>query len=194
MSARRIVAIGGLALGLAAHPLLAYAEGPLPDAGDWFAEASGHSDWRYHESGCIVTAAGDVYTYEGDKPGQRADAARHGELYDGRYLVQRLGPGFVTAARLTEAEGQGLDAISAWLPEAATGKLVHKQAAYDAGEYTIMAWFRTKSGQYQAVFLAGDGDFRTTNRSPATARILARLARIARKDCAFRLMFSAPPG
>jgi hypothetical protein len=165
------------------------AQRPLPDAGDWFVEVAGHSDWRYHESGCIVTSAGDVYTYQGDKPGQRADDAGHDTLYDGAYLSKRLGADFVVAPVLNATENKGLADIGPWLRQAAKGKLAHKQDRYDAGERAITAWFRVDAAHYQAVVLAGDGDFVVTNPEPAAARTLARLKQIARTDCDFKRLF-----
>lgn len=157
----------------------------VPDAGDWFVEILHRGDWRPGEQGCIVTAAGAVFTYRSDTTDQRAADGRHGQHYDSGYFGLRLGADYMTGADLTPAERQGFPGFGARLRRAASGRLVSRLAAYDAGETTVTGWFRTTDGGYQAVTLDGDGDRRVTNTSSAAGETLDALRAVARPDCRF---------
>jgi len=176
----RLVGWGG-ALEVTVRP----AEAPslVPEAGDWFVEVRHAGDWRPTEQGCIVTAAGAVFTYAADKHGQRAENGGHGQRYEDGYLGLRLGADYSVAPGLSAAERSALAGFGGRLRRAASGKLVSRQDAYDAGETEITGWFRTDDGGYQAVILAAGGDRGTTN--TAAGEALAALRAVTRPDCRF---------
>jgi len=158
----------------------------VPEAGDWFVEVSHRGDWRPFEQGCIVTARGAVFTFHSERPfPTRAEDGRHGQHYDDGYLGLRLGTDYVAAPDLTAAERQGLEGLGGQLRRASSGRLVSKQAAYDAGETEVIGWFRTSDGGYQAVILAERGDWDMINTAPAAGEALQALRAISRADCRF---------